>query len=223
MTDRVDDRRDSLESEEDEKAAKKAKKAEKALETRQMDPWERYRALNDLLDNYVDMMNIADRKTRFSLVILGALNALNLVVAARPKVFGIADDSLGLWVGLYAGLYIGISLYLVTQAIAALRPRGSTFLGKVEQAAPSENLPGLRFIADATSVTPGQYYDKWRNAEVGQLNRELALFVQGMARANADKYLSLNRLFNGLTVLAFLTGTLVIVLMYHGLRGWRQA
>src|SRR5262245_51328177 len=99
MADPSDDRPDHLDSEDEEKAAKKAKKAEKASETRQLDPWERYRALVDLADTYVDMMEIADRKTRFSLVILGALNALNLVVAARPNLFfSTTDGSVPAWV-----------------------------------------------------------------------------------------------------------------------------
>jgi hypothetical protein len=220
MTDVLDDRRESLESEEDDKAAKKLKKAEKMSETRQLDPWERYRALNDLLDTYVDMMEIADRKTRFSLVILGALNALNLVVAARPTLFAGAEGAVTGWVGVYAALYIAVSLYLVTQAIGALRPRGATFLGRVEEAGTAaDGLPGLRFIGNARTAPPEQYYEAWRHAEVGQLNRELALFVQGMARVNTEKYVSLNRLFTGLTGLAFLTATLVLLLVYHALRG----
>ena len=219
MGDVLDDRRDLLESEEDEKAAKKLKKLEKASETRQLDPWERYRALNDLLDTYVDMMEIADRKTRFSLVILGALNALNLVVATRPNLFANAERGVPAWFGIYAASYVGVSLYLLIQAIGALKPRAGAFLGTVDQAgAAAEGLVGLRFIGNARTTPAAQYYDAWRHAEVGHLNRELALFIQGMARANTEKYLSLNRLYSGLTVLATLTAMLVLILIYNGLR-----
>src|SRR5262245_19196012 len=106
MSDRFSDRRDVIDEYEDEKAAKRLKKLEKSSETRQLDPWERYRALNDLLDTYVDMIEIADRKTRFSLIILGALNALNLVVAARPTLFLASASEMTRGVGVYAAVYI---------------------------------------------------------------------------------------------------------------------
>jgi hypothetical protein len=218
MTEPLDERRDAFDSDDDEKAAKRAKKAEKLSESRQLDPWERYRALNDLLDTYVDMMQIADRKTRFSLVILGALNAVNFLVAARPGVFTNAQGGVAGWLGIYAAVYITFSLYLLIQAVETLRPRSATFLGKVEDVAGgSERLAGVRFIGNARTAAAETYYESWRQVEVGQLNRELALYIQGMARANTEKYVSLNRLYSGLTGLAVLTAILVLILVYKGL------
>jgi hypothetical protein len=156
---------------------------------------------------------------RSRIVILGALNALNLVVATRPTLFTNPARGMPTWFGIYAASYVGVSLYLLIQAIGALRPRGGTFLGTVDQAgAAAEGLSGLRFIGNARTAPAAEYYDAWRHAEVGHLNRELALFVQGMARANTAKYLSLNRLYSGLTVLATLTAILVLLLIYNGLR-----
>src|SRR5262245_36438488 len=51
-------------------AEKAARKLEKRLETRVLDPWERYRALVDLVDSYTDLSEAADRKTRFGLLIV---------------------------------------------------------------------------------------------------------------------------------------------------------
>lgn len=216
MSELFSDRGES--SEEDEKVAKRLRKAEKTLETRLLDPWERYRGLNDLLDAYVDMMEIADRKTRFSLVILGALNAFNLVIAARPDLFASSPIAPARWIGIYAAAYISVSLYLVIQAIAALRPRASMFLGRVQRVAPAaERLPGLRFIGDVVNQTTEQYYEVWKQAEVGQLSREVALHVQSLARINIDKYQALNRVYQGLSALAVLTVVLVLILVYRGL------
>jgi len=57
------------------------------METGVPDPWERYRALTDVLDTFNDISEMADRKTRFALVILGAMNTVNLLVVARPELF----------------------------------------------------------------------------------------------------------------------------------------
>ena len=215
MSDLLNDRRDVIDEYEDERAAKRLKKLEKASETRQLDPWERYRALNDLLDTYVDMMEIADRKTRFSLIILGALNALNLVVAARPTLFVTSTSEMTRGGGVYAAVYITVSLYLLVQAIDALRPRASAFLGRIEHAAPgADRLPGLRFIGDVLGRSSERYYEAWLQTEIGQLNQELALHVRGIAAINKDKYRALNRLYIGLVVLAVLTALLLLGLVF---------
>src|SRR5262245_14335049 len=198
-------------------AAQRLKRAEKAQETRQLDPWERYRALTDLVDVYVDMIEIADRKALFSLFILGAINSLNLVIAARPALFTSGDLGNARWVGIYAAVYISVSIYLLMQSIGALRPRVSTFLGTVDQAVPNRaRLPHLRFIGDAVAQTAENYYAIWRNAEIGQLNREVALHVQDLARINTRKYKALDRVYNGLSVLALLTLTLVVAILVRG-------
>ena len=71
----------------DEQTAKKLKKLEKNSDTRMLDPWERYRALVDTYEAFFDMNELADRKTRFALVMMGALNALNVIFGTQ-RMFG---------------------------------------------------------------------------------------------------------------------------------------
>ena len=79
---------DSALSKEERKAEKKRrKKLEETLESGTLDPWERYRVLLDLLEMYNDISEMADRKTRFALVILGAVNTVNVLIVARPEIF----------------------------------------------------------------------------------------------------------------------------------------
>jgi hypothetical protein len=201
------------------RALKRLRKAEKQFEHRQLDPWERYRALKDLFDMHLDMIEIADRKARFALVVLAALNAVNLVFVARPEVFGIGGRVDGRVIGVYAAVYITVSVYLLTQAIGALRPRAATFIGRVQDATSgATSLPGLRFIGDVVTRTAEQYYEAWTQVEVGQLNREVALHVQWLAGANGEKYRALDRAFRGLTALAALTLTLIFVIVAASLR-----
>ena len=83
-------------SKDDKKAEKKRrKKLEESLETGTPDPWERYRVLLDLLEMYNDISEMADRKTRFALVILGALNTVNVLVVARPEIFFESNSTRG--------------------------------------------------------------------------------------------------------------------------------
>jgi hypothetical protein len=53
-------------------------------EERRLEPWERYRVLTDIAKLQLDMLEMADRRTRFALLILGTLNALNVLLVARP-------------------------------------------------------------------------------------------------------------------------------------------
>ena len=106
----------TLAPESDDQASKRLRKLERMLETRTLDPWERYRALTDVLDTYSELLEHADRKTRFALIIMGLLNAVNFLLVARSDVFGVATDSIGTPVAIYVALYAFLSLYFFSQA-----------------------------------------------------------------------------------------------------------
>jgi hypothetical protein len=74
---------------------RRRKEAEKSTESSPLDPWERYRALNDLVDHMLDVIEMADRRTRFVLLLLGSLNAANLLAVAPGAVgLRLVDDML---------------------------------------------------------------------------------------------------------------------------------
>src|SRR5713226_2221266 len=56
---------------------KLTKKQKKLLKDshRALDSWERYRALTDVLDEATDLVDLADHKARFALIIMTAINA----------------------------------------------------------------------------------------------------------------------------------------------------
>src|SRR5215510_9897804 len=73
---------------EEEKAERRRRKdIERGDENRVLDPWERYRALSDHCDGAHDLTEVYDKKTRFALLILTGLNALNLLIIAKSDVF----------------------------------------------------------------------------------------------------------------------------------------
>src|SRR5688572_30458529 len=133
--------RASFLDEESKAERRRRKDAERLLETRQLDPWERYRALADHVDHLLDVTELADRKTRFALVILGALNAVNLLIAIRAPQLG-ADGVSPLILQSYIAGYVLLSLYAAVFAILALRPRSQEMDGSTAQDDPTGmNLP----------------------------------------------------------------------------------
>lgn len=190
---------------------RRQKDAERALETRVLDPWERYRALADHYDALQDTSEQSDRKTRFALLILGSLNALNLVIAMRGESVGLPPQTGPLIVG-YLAAYAMVSLACCFGAIAALRPHIRSGL----QAEGPERRP-LRFPNAIAAQTLEEYCENWRTAEVGTLTRELASLVHATACSNDEKLQSLHRVYVGLYVLVVLTAGLVTALALSSL------
>lgn len=189
----------------DEQTAKKLKKLEKNSDTRMLDPWERYRALVDTYEAFFDMNELADRKTRFALVMMGALNALNVIFGTQ-RMFGDLTAGIRPLVGVYFMLYAALSLYFFIHAIATLRPRISMFPGGQPKAA---SRAGLRFIGDVVAAADDAYYQRWTSIQVGELCRETAQHVQVVARVTDAKFKALERVYNGLTAMTSLSAIMV--------------
>jgi hypothetical protein len=191
---------------------RRRKEAERLLESRPLDPWERYRALADHVDHLLDITELADRKTRFALVILGALNAVNLLIAVRAPQLG-ADSLSPAVLQSYIIGYVMISLYAAVFAILALRPRSQEMDGAAVQCEPT----GMTLLAGAPNTDANAYYDTWRQAELSQVNRELAMRSHLLARANTEKFQALRRVYQGLLVLVGLTAVLALIIGLHAM------
>lgn len=195
--------------------AKQARRLERLRETRPLEPWERYRALVDVLDNYTDLLEHADRKTRFALIIMGLLNAVNFLLVVRTDVFSVNPDSIGTPLAIYAALYAFLSLFFFSQAIEALRPRSARFFRDAPTAG-ADSPRRLRAMAHVAVESPDDYYQAWRDGNLDQLCRELADAAQSMAAVNMDKYRALERVYRGLIALTGLTALLLTALTYVG-------
>lgn len=164
---------------------RRLKEMERALDDRALDAWERYRALNDHCDRLLDLTELHDRKTRFALFILGGLNAINLLVIMRPDVLSSLQRG-GTLMGAYIACYVGLSFCLLLYAISALKPR-------VRQDCCTDE-----------GQTLDEYYEAWREIQIGQLNRELAAIAFLRTRTNAVQLRALHRVYLGLYVLVVL-------------------
>src|SRR5207302_6219821 len=105
--------------------SKLSKKERKALKDayRPLDSWERYRALTDVLDEAIDLVDLADHKARFALVIMAALNVVLFFVAVRTDLVKEIPKFFQPFVGLYLLIHALAALCSFLQALESLRPR----------------------------------------------------------------------------------------------------
>lgn len=192
------------------KEAKQARDAERALTS-----WERYRALVDSLEEGHELLEIADRKARFALVVMGALNVVLFLLATRAELVELIPRAVRGWIGVYLVAYALVAVYFFLQAIEALRPR--RFRPRLEypgEAGPEHFPMGLRYHEDVVLRDLEAHRRAWREVRMGQLNAELAVQTHVMARTNHDKYVALRRLYAGLRVMTLLGAGLVSVLAF---------
>lgn len=204
----------------DDKDAKKRDKEAKRLEAERgpLEPAFRYRAILNALESGQDLIELADRKARFALVIISVLNAVALVLVVR------GGDSfiprLGVWgvvVQIEIVSYVLVTIYYIFQAIEALRPRGS---GLTTDALPAAGAAGesmrVLFHGDIVRRDRATFRKAWEELRMDNLNTELADQLHTIARINQDKYAALSKLYRGVSVMtALLTTTLVTIAIWH--------
>jgi uncharacterized protein YjiK len=180
---------------------------------RPLNPWERYRALMDALEEAQDLVELADRKARFALVIMGALNIAFFFLATRTEIVDYLPVWLRPFLGFYLLVYAGVALFFFLEAIEALRPRRFRPHVPYPGEGGADHYPeGLRYYEDIVLRDLEAYRRAWRDVRFGQLNAELAVQGHVMAHINLDKFRSLRRLYGGLRVLTILAGGLLAML-----------
>lgn len=169
---------------------------------RPLDPWERYRALNDAYDLQQELIDLGDHKARFALVIMTGLNAVAFLMVARSDVLTTLPAVLRAWLGAYLALYGVSAVYFFFQAIESLKPR--IYMGGADK-----DLLGVRFFEGILRRSEHEYRETWNDVRVDQLSEEIAEQVHILSRINREKYTALYRLYLGLQILTLLTGGLV--------------
>jgi uncharacterized protein YjiK len=191
------------------KLTKRERKLQKDAH-RQLDSWERYRALTDVLDESIDLVDLADHKARFALVIMAALNVLLFFVATRTDIVEDLPGTTHVWLAGYLVIYVLVALYFFMQAIESLRPRKSQPQVQYQGPAAAQEHPlGIRFYEDILGRDVESYRQAWRDLRFGQLNNELAVQAHALAAINHAKYQALRRLYMGLKILTVMAVGLV--------------
>ncbi|MBP7550746.1 MAG: hypothetical protein KA761_10710 [Gemmatimonadaceae bacterium] len=206
----------------DDKDAKKREKDARRLEAERglLEPAFRYRAMQNAVEMTQDLIELADRKARFALVIISVLNAVALVVVVRGGEAVLPRD--GVWGAAITAevvIYVAVTVWYIFQAIEALRPRG---------AAPTDVLPTvvqpgasmrMLFHGDIVRRPRAEYRRVWDELRMDNLTTELADQLHILSGINQDKYAALARLYRGVSVMTgLLTVTLVSIAAYHLVR-----
>lgn len=184
---------------------------------RPLDAWERYRALVDATEEAFELIDIANREARFALIMMGALNAVPLVLLSRADAFSVLSrGEQSLMGGLFVG-YAALVLTFMLRAIEALKPE--RFRPELEDwpAAAPDRPAGIRYYEDIVKRSAHEHWAAWQTVRVSQLNAELAVQVHGLALKNQAKHIALRRLYAGLRLMALaLAGLSLLFLILAG-------
>jgi hypothetical protein len=190
------------------------KKERRRDPARPLDAWERYRALNDAMDEAYELMDQSNREARFALLVMGILNAFVVIGASRQEVTGTFDHRERLAATALLAVYAVTAIYFLFQAIAALRP------GKYQPDLTSwnEDAPdfprGLRYYEDVIQRDVKSHWRAWCDVPLAQLNAELAAQHHSLCLKANVKRVAQARLFAGLRVMVVLVVCLMTLFVY---------
>ena len=177
--------------------------------TRELDGWERYRALIDASDEAYDLIDISNREARFALIVMTALNALPLILLTNTDIIATMTAFERYWMVSFLIGYALLLLYFILQAIEALHP--GRFRPSLEGwPAGSADLPiGVRYYEDVIKRTAAEQWTAWSHVRLSQLNAELAVQLHSLALKNDAKHRAVRRLYIGLRAMAFVLGAVL--------------
>jgi hypothetical protein len=174
--------------------------------TRELDGWERYRALVDAADEAYDLIDISNREARFALIVMGALNAVPLLLLTKSDIIEAMSRGERIWMVSFLIGYALLLLYFILQAIEALHP-GRFRPSFKDWPANSPDFPiGVRYYEDVIKRTDAEHWAAWQHVRLSQLNAELAVQNHGLALKNDAKHRAVRRLYIGLRAMAFMLG-----------------
>ncbi len=220
--DREKDKEKGKEDKEKEREKEKGKdkdKDRKKKEFKRADPWQRYKAQLDALKEAQDLVDLADHKARFALIIMGALNAAIIILGTRSDALTSLPPNLKLWLYAYFLVYASIAIYFLVQAIESLRPRSLPDLAPKGMVSEKAESLGIRFFLDALRYDRAMYMKAWQTVRVSHLNAEIASQLYNVARINKAKYNAVAKLYLGLQAITVLTAGLLIAL---GVAAWTE-
>lgn len=186
------------------KAERRREKREERLRrdaVRQPESWERFRILLEVVDQQRSVVEIADHKARYALIIVGVLNAVLFVLLGKGGVFRSIPDSMRPWLIGAVSLYAALTFVFALHAIDCLRPRE---LRSKRDSVHSFGIPGLLFWEGIVQHEREAYLKEWSEVRMDQLNGEAMLIAYRLSQLVQAKYRALHRLYNGLVALVVL-------------------
>lgn len=180
---------------------------------RQPESWERFRILIEVVDQQRSVVEIADHKARYALIIVGVLNAILFVLLGKGGVFKSVPDALRPWLIGAVSLYAGLTFVFALHAIDCLRPRELRSKGASVH---SFGIPGLLFWEGIVQHELEAYLKEWSEVGMDRINGEAMLVAYRLSQLVQAKYRALHRLYNGLVALVILCSILLVAYAVWG-------
>lgn len=206
-----------------EKSSDPAEKAQRKLEAERglLDPADRYKALVNAVKASQDLIELGDKKARFALVIMSVLNAVAVLLVVRGGDVIPTTGMLGTLVRIEFAAYAVVTVFYISQAISALRPRGVRPPPIAEL--PSVVEPGVSmrvlFYADVISRERTQFQGLWSGLRMDNLTAELSDQLYALSWINRQKYTALDKLYFGLTVMTVMLAVVIGTVALHRIAG----
>ena len=206
---------------EDEKASRKRRKWEAKIRRdceRPPNSFERFRILAELVSEGRQVVDLADHKARYALVVLGALNAGVFFLIARAHLIADVSPLLKPWLLGFLIVYAGLTFLFILYAVDCIRPRRLPYTELVPRFAPGTDgvkahVPrGVLFWEGIGTYELADYRRAWSEIHMEQINGEVVGIAHGLALLIRAKYAALGKLFMGLAVLIGLAGMLLVLL-----------
>ena len=167
--------------------------------------FERFRIVAELVSEGRQLVEIADHKARYALIVLGVLNAAVYVVISRAHLLGDQPATLRPWLIAALVIYAVLTFLFMLHAIDCLRPRWlrGTSLVRGRQSL---------LCWDAVAATELEVYrEAWRAARMDQINDEAIAIAHRESHIIEAKYRALGRLYVGLSAMVLLGGALLAI------------
>ena len=206
----------------DNKKARKQRKRELKLRAdaeRPPDSFERWRVLSELVNEGRRVVDLADHKARYALVVMGVLNAGAFFFMSRTHPFGTMPPAAKPWVIGFLVIYAALTFLFVWHAVDCLRPRRLRYAengGGTPDRRDAQGPRGLLYWEAIVTYDLESYQRAWSGARMEQLNAEVVVIAHHLARLIRVKYVALGRLYAGLAALIALAAVLFAMFTLFG-------
>jgi hypothetical protein len=182
------------------------------------DSFERFRILSELVDEGRQVIELADHRARYALVVMSVLNAFVFLVVSRSHLLGELPLTARTWLIGFIGLYGALTFVFVFYVVDCLRPRPLHYAetlgdGRVSRPGPL----GVLYWEAIAGYDLDAFRRAWGEVRMDQLNAEIVIIAHRMAGVIRAKYVALGRLYWGLAGLVLLACALLLVLTVLGL------
>lgn len=208
--------------EHDKQASKQRKREAKWRRDAERPPgsFERWRILTELVSEGRQVVDLADHKARYSLVVMGVLNAGVFFLMSRSHLFSSLSPNVKPWLIGFMIAYAALTFLFVYYAVDCLRPRRLQYaelMGANGTGADGRGPQGILYWETIAGYEVDAYRRAWSEARMEQLNAEVVIIAHHLARLIRVKYVALGRLYYGLAVLVVLAGILLAAFTGLGL------